>query len=88
MFALAAGVGAVLAAEQFDPSFHGVEDLREFTSVPVLASIPRIGRGYQTRVAPCADDGVVVAVIAIFATVSTHAARGNEEIVWMLVRGA
>jgi hypothetical protein len=30
----------------------------------------------------------IVAVIAIFATVSTHAARGNEQIVRMLVRGA
>jgi hypothetical protein len=30
-------------AEQFDASFHGVDELREFTSVPVLVSIPQIG---------------------------------------------
>ena len=38
---LAAGV-AVLMVEQFDTSFHSVDDLRQFTSVPVLVAIPRI----------------------------------------------
>ena len=46
MLAVAAGVGAVMAAEQFDTAFHDVEDLRTFTKVPVLASIPRISPGY------------------------------------------
>jgi polysaccharide biosynthesis transport protein len=89
MLALAAGVGAVLAAEQFDPSFHNVEELRNFTKVPVLASIPRISRRYPHRaLRPALTMASIVAVIAIFATVSTHAARGNEQIVRMLVRGA
>jgi hypothetical protein len=30
----------------------------------------------------------ICAVVAIFATLSIHVARGNEEIVRMLVRGA
>ena len=89
MLAVAAGVGAVLAAEQCDPSFHNVEDLRNFTKVPVLASIPRISRRYPHRaLRPALTMASIVAVIAIFATVSTHAARGNEQIVRMLVRGA
>src|SRR6266403_4530167 len=34
-------VGAVLLAEHIDTSFHSVEDLRAFSAVPVLVSIPR-----------------------------------------------
>ena len=43
LLAIAAAVSVVLTAEQFDASFHGVDELREFTSVPVLVSIPPIG---------------------------------------------
>jgi protein tyrosine kinase modulator len=35
-------IGAIALTERFDTSFHAVDDLREFTRVPVLASIPRI----------------------------------------------
>jgi hypothetical protein len=35
-------IGAIVLTERFDTSFHAVDDLREFTRVPVLASIPRI----------------------------------------------
>jgi len=34
--------GAIVLAERLDTSFHAVNDLRDFTRVPVLASIPRI----------------------------------------------
>ena len=89
ILAVAAGVGAVLAAEQFDATFHDVEDLRTFTKVPVLASIPRISPGYPHRMLrPILATVSLVAVVAIFATLSIYAARGNEEIVRMLVRGA
>src|SRR5262249_23146339 len=36
MMAAAAAVAAVLSAEQIDPSFHAVDELREFSNVPVL----------------------------------------------------
>jgi protein tyrosine kinase modulator len=86
ILAVAAGVGAVLAAEQFDASFHDVEDLRSFTNVPVLVSIPRISRGYPHRaLRPALTAASIVAVIAIFATLSIHAARGNEQLVRMLI---
>lgn len=41
---LSAGLaaGAVVLAEQLDTSFHTVDDLRAFSKVPVLVSIPRI----------------------------------------------
>lgn len=35
-------LGAVVLAERVDTSFHALDDLKEFTRVPVLASIPRI----------------------------------------------
>lgn len=35
-------IGAMVLAERLDTSFHAVDDLRGFTRVPVLASIPRI----------------------------------------------
>jgi protein tyrosine kinase modulator len=89
MFAVAAALGAVVAAEQFDPSFHSVEDLREFTSVPVLATIPQILSGRANRVLRMTlATASVVAVIVLIATMSAHIARGNEQIVWLLARGA
>lgn len=89
ILALAAGVGAVLTAEQFDETFHDVDDLRNFTKVPVLASIPRVSPGYPHRVLrPVLATVSIFVVVVVFATLSVYAARGNEEIVRMLVRGA
>jgi polysaccharide biosynthesis transport protein len=39
---LGLALGAVVLAERLDTSFHTVDDLSEFTRVPVLTSIPRI----------------------------------------------
>src|SRR5207247_2616655 len=89
MFGLIAALGAVVTAEQFDPSFHSVADLREFTSVPVLAAIPQISAGGASSVLKMTlAIASIVAVIGAVATVSAHVARGNEQIVWMLARGA
>ena len=40
--ALALAAAAVFLAERMDSSFHTVEELRVFTHVPVLASVPRL----------------------------------------------
>src|SRR5262249_41129313 len=42
MLSLGLAVAAVVAAEQIKPAFHTVDDLRTFTAVPVLVSIPTI----------------------------------------------
>src|SRR5207249_1631220 len=42
MVSLGLAVGAVVLAERVDTSFHTVDDLRAFSPVPVLVSIPRI----------------------------------------------
>jgi polysaccharide chain length determinant protein (PEP-CTERM system associated) len=88
LLAAAAGVGAALLAEQFDPTFHSGMALREFTSVPVLATIPYISSGTKHQALRAAvATASVIAMIALVAAASAHAARGNEQIVWMLARG-
>jgi succinoglycan biosynthesis transport protein ExoP len=42
MLSLAVAVGAVVVAERADTSFHSLDELRAFTRVPVVASIPRV----------------------------------------------
>jgi polysaccharide chain length determinant protein (PEP-CTERM system associated) len=42
LFALAMGLGCVLLLERLDGSFRSVDELRAFTHVPILTTIPRI----------------------------------------------
>jgi succinoglycan biosynthesis transport protein ExoP len=87
---LALAAGAVLLAEQLDTSFHSMDDLRRFSVVPVLASIPPIvteadTARQQRRFRLCA----VAAVLGLFVLVvsSYLVATGNEQLVWVLVQG-
>jgi len=80
---------AVLAAEQLDTSFHRLDDLREFTSVPVLATILRIetrGDVWRQRLrfgaATAASALAMVLVFKVFHTVG----RGGEQLVWILAQ--
>jgi hypothetical protein len=89
LMALIVAAGAALAAEQFDTTFHSVADLREFTRVPVLGAVSPIATVTAGRTVKFALATVsAVAVIWIIVVLSTHAARGNEQLVWMLARGA
>jgi polysaccharide biosynthesis transport protein len=87
LLALAAGAAAVVVAEQFDTSFHTVDELREFTGIPVLATIPQIGaaprRGYMRTALGTAS---ALAVIVLVGTLSAYIANGNETLVRMLQR--
>jgi len=88
ILALVAAFMLVLAVEQFDTTFHTVEELRGFTSVPVLASIPRIHPATSTRwLRTAAATGCLVAMLALIVTLSARMAEGNEQLVRMLVRG-
>ncbi len=87
--ALALGVaaGAVVLAEQLDTSFHTVDELRAFTSAPVLVSIPKIvreadvrRRARRLRLATA----LVLLGIGLVGGASYLIARGNEQLVWML----
>ena len=87
---LGAAVGAVMLAEQLDSSFHTVEDLRAFSAVPVLVSIPRITtrtdlrrRQWRMRLAASAAFISLVVVVGI----GYFAANGNERLVSLLAGG-
>jgi len=79
---------AVLGVEQIDTTFHSVDDLRQFTTLPVLAAIPRLqpAAGLQlVRLAVITAS--MLAGVVLVATVSAHVARDNEPLVRLLVRG-
>ena len=87
LLALAAAVGMVLSAEQFDASFHGVEELREFTSVPVLVSIPPIGpMPLKRRLLTGLATVSALALIALIAAASAYVAHGNDQLARLVGR--
>lgn len=90
LLALATAAVVTAVAERSRAVFHTADELRAFTKVPVLASIPLIvtradrGRrrlrvGFLTASALL---GLAVAVVG-----SHHFAHDNEPLVWMLMRG-
>lgn len=79
--AVAIGVGAMVVAEVLDSSFHSVDALRAFSTLPVLVAIPRIvteadarRRHTRFRMATVA----VMVVMALTAVVAYVTASGNE----------
>ncbi len=81
--------GAVVLAEQLDSSFHTVDDLRGFSTVPVLVSIPRIitetdvrRRRWRTRLAVSAAMAGLVLIVGV----AYFVASGNEHLVSLLGR--
>ena len=75
-------VGAVLVREQFDTTFHTVDDIRAFTSVPVLVSIPSIGpvpAGRRIRMA--LGTVATLAVIALITAAVAYVAHGSDQLV-------
>ena len=86
-FAVATGIGAMLLTEHLDTSFHTVGELRQFASVPVLATIPYLrGRlNLLSKVLQVALSVVaVIGVCALLAAAARHTARENTQLVWML----
>lgn len=90
VLSLALAVGVVLVAEKIDTSFHTVDDLRAFSTVPVLASIPliwtetdRVRR--RRRIGLAAVSGAVG--LALIISAAYLVAHGNEELTSMLSRG-
>jgi polysaccharide chain length determinant protein (PEP-CTERM system associated) len=85
LLAFAATAAAVLAREQFDSTFHSIDDIREFTAVPVLVSIPPIGpmsagRRVQATLAAVS----AVALIALAASSAAYFASGNDQLVRLI----
>jgi polysaccharide chain length determinant protein (PEP-CTERM system associated) len=89
--ALGLAVGLVLLVERIDTSFHDIDELRAFSNVPVLGSIPLIvtqtdlhRRRWRMRLTAAA---ALVGFILIVGLVHV-AANGNERLVLLLSRGA
>ena len=88
LLAAAVAAGMVVAAEQLDTTLHSVDDLRQFTRIPVLAAIPRIGPTPGRRRLRVAFATVsAVAMLVLITAASAYVAQGNEQLVRMLVRG-
>ena len=80
---------AVFIAEQFDTSFHNIDELRMFTQVPVLVSVPRIitqGDIWRRRMRFGTAAVSLVLALCIAVGVSHFLGYGNEQLVWMLSR--
>jgi uncharacterized protein involved in exopolysaccharide biosynthesis len=90
-FVLSLGLagGAILLAEMLDTSFHSAAELRDFSSVPVLVSIPRIvtdaDRQRQQRSFRLAAAGAMLGLVLI-GGVSYFIGHGNESLVQILAR--
>jgi polysaccharide chain length determinant protein (PEP-CTERM system associated) len=85
LLAFAAAAGAVMAREQFDTAFHTVDELRDFTAVPVLVSIPPIGpmpAGRRVRAALATVSTLVL--IALVASSAAYLASGNAQLVRLI----
>jgi len=91
-FAVSIGlaVTAVIIAEKVDTSFHAVDDLRTFSAVPVVVSIPLIvtqtaRRRHWWRMGLAVSSALAALVLIIGA--GYFAAHDNERLVLLLGRG-
>ena len=90
MGGVGAAVGMALLAEAFDTSFHTVDEVRAFTSVPVLASIPPIvterDARRRRRQSGLAVLTAALGVAAVFGA-SSYLAHANVAVLGLLTRG-
>jgi len=88
--ALGLAAGAALVAERMDTSFHAADDVRKYTRVPVLASIPLIQTDMDIR-AQRRRFLVVTAAVLVALGLVTHTfqglARSEEGFIAALANG-
>lgn len=91
MLALGLAGAVVIVMEQLDSSFHSVESLRSFTSVPLAVAVPRIlteaDHMLRRRRAGFAAVGAVVGVV-LLVSAGYYYASGNFDLVALLARRA
>jgi hypothetical protein len=89
MLSLGLAGAVVLVAEQLDTSFHSVESLRAFTSVPLAVAVPRIlteiDHLQQRRRAGFAAVGALAGLVLLVG-VGYYCANGNFDLVALLAR--
>lgn len=82
-------IGAIVLAEQLDDSFHSVDDLRAFSKIPVLVSIPRIvteADASRTRWRFSLGAAAALMSVAFIFQASYYLAHNNEWLAFLLVR--
>lgn len=80
---------AVLLAEQFDTSFHRLDELWGFTNLPILASIPRIvtrADAWRHRLRFGLVSLLTVSAVALLARASYFLGQHGEQLVWLLAQ--
>jgi succinoglycan biosynthesis transport protein ExoP len=85
---LGALVGSVFLIERMDTSFHSLEELRAFTRLPVLASLPRIVTAEERSRSRRKDLRMAALTLLLAAVIlmgSAYYASGNESLVWRIV---
>jgi len=88
--AIALAIGAVVAAEKLDTTFHTVEDLRAFSLIQPLAVIRRIPTPSEMRTKVVRRTLVTASVMVALALIvfgARYVGSGNEQIVLMTARG-
>ncbi|MGH8274206.1 MAG: GumC family protein [Gammaproteobacteria bacterium] len=73
--------GAVMIAEKRDTTFHTLDELREFTSVPILATVPFIRRRRDGLLRFAKTGSLVIALVcgmAILGGIGYIAGHGNQ----------
>jgi hypothetical protein len=78
---LATVVGGVGVAERMDTSFHTLDDLRSFTRLPVLASVPRFVTSTEKRRELRRTRrffAMVLLIVAFIFVGSAYLSRGNQ----------
>ena len=85
-FAVSSGVGIMLLTEHLDTSFHTVGELRQFTSVSVLASIPYVPSPatFSAALRVVLSAVAVIGLCVLLAGFAYRTARHNTQLVWML----
>jgi succinoglycan biosynthesis transport protein ExoP len=89
LFSLGLAVAAVLVADRFDTTFHSVDDVRSFTTLPILVAVPRIvSHGDRVRQAAwaVAATSVLLVVVGVVVFGSYVFAHENEALVRMVAR--
>jgi uncharacterized protein involved in exopolysaccharide biosynthesis len=77
----------VFIREQFDTSFHTLQDIRSFTKLPVLGTIGRIdntGERVKRGLRGTAAAIGAVACVAVLVLLAYNFGQGGEGIVWVL----
>jgi polysaccharide chain length determinant protein (PEP-CTERM system associated) len=85
---LGVAIGGVLLWELLDTSFHSVDDLKRFTKVPILVTIPQIVTNtdrWKARFHQILRAATLVTVLFILVGTSYWVATGNEQLVRYLV---